>query len=355
MTKKLLLVLLGLLLATAVFAAGGQEEEEPMADEAMEEEEMAMDEGWRPDKPIQIIVPWSAGGSTDQMARVTAGVLEPVLGQPVVVVNQPGASGSVGTAGALEAPHDGYTWAAGAASDLGAYQLRGLLDTTWDDWVLFLTVANVAVVSVNPDTPYEDFGDLLDAFARDDANIPVATAGQLSAGHNAMLSIEKYADISWRHVTYEGGNPAVIATVAGETQVVPQLAVEQTDMIRGGRLRPLAVLDDSPLRVDGYGEIPPVTNWLPDYAPAPNYFGIWVPADAPEEVIEAFGEIWDTTIANSEELAAYAAARGAVFDPSWGDEARADAMPFLSQVAWTLHEAGEAMMSPEELGIPRPE
>lgn len=344
MVRRLAFFMVLFFVAGFAFATGAQEEETAVSDDM-----------WKPDKPIEIIVPWSAGGSTDQVTRVTAGVLEPLLGQPVVVVNQPGASGSVGTKNALDAAHDGYTWTSGAAADLGAYKVRGLIDTTLDDWVLFLTVANVSVVSVNPDTPYEDFGDLLDAFAKDGAEIPVATAGQLSAGHNAMLSIEKYADLSWRHVTYDGGNPAVIATVAGETEVVPQLAVEQADMLAGGRLRALAVLDDEALELEGYGTIPPITDWIPDFTPAPNYFGIWVPKDAPQEVIDTFGELWDTAVADSEELRQYAAERGAVFAPSWGEEAVQDAMPFLSKVAWTLYDAGEAEISPDEIGIPEPE
>ena len=74
---------------------------------------------WKPTKPITVIVPWSAGGSTDQVTRVCAGILEDSLGQKMVIVNQPGASGSVGTKGAMDAAHDGYTWASGAAADLG--------------------------------------------------------------------------------------------------------------------------------------------------------------------------------------------------------------------------------------------
>jgi tripartite-type tricarboxylate transporter receptor subunit TctC len=117
---------------------------------------------WQPEQPITIIVPWAAGGSTDQVTRVVAGELEDALGQSVVIVNQPGASGSVGTKNAWDAPHDGYTWAAGAASDLGTYPVLGMLDHTLDDWRLYLDVANVAVVGVNPDTPWQDFGQLLD-------------------------------------------------------------------------------------------------------------------------------------------------------------------------------------------------
>jgi tripartite-type tricarboxylate transporter receptor subunit TctC len=311
-------------------------------------------DGWQPNKPITIIVPWGAGGSTDQVTRVVAAELEEPLGQKVVIVNTPGASGSVGTNEALMAQRDGYTWAAGAAADLGAYKVKDLLDTTWDDWVLYLNVANVSVIAVNADEPYQDFGQFLDALKSNPGQIAVATAGQLSAGHNAMEAIRALTGISYKHVTYDGGNPAVIATVAGEAVATAQLAVEEADMLRGGRLRALAVLDNKPLNLQGYGAIPPITQWIPDFESAPNYFGIWVPADAPAEVIETMGEIWDTTIANSEALAAYAAERGAVFDPAWGDAAIAKAMPFLQQVAWNYYDGGQATIRPDSIGIMRP-
>ena len=120
-------------------------------------------QNWKPTKPINLIVPWAPGGSTDQVTRITASELEPLLGQKVVVVNQPGASGSIGTKNALEAPKDGYTWTAGAAQDLGTYPVLGMLDTRITDWHLFLNVANVATVGVNPATPYQSLQQLLDA------------------------------------------------------------------------------------------------------------------------------------------------------------------------------------------------
>ena len=75
---------------------------------------------WKPTKPINIIVPWAAGGATDQMIRITAADLEEALGQKIVVLNQPGTSGSIGSKNALEAPKDGYTWTSGAPKDLGS-------------------------------------------------------------------------------------------------------------------------------------------------------------------------------------------------------------------------------------------
>jgi tripartite-type tricarboxylate transporter receptor subunit TctC len=302
---------------------------------------------------VTIIVPWSAGGSTDSVTRVLAGELEDALGQTVVIVNQPGASGSVGTTNAWQAPHDGLTWAAGAAVDLGSYPVLGMLDVPIEDWRLYLHIANVAVVGVNPDAGYEDMGALLAAMEENPGEIAVATAGVTSGGHNAMEAISAATGVEYRHVTYDGGNPAVLATVAGETDVTTQLASEQAEMIRAGRLIPLAVLADAPLNLEGYGEIPPITDWA-DVQTANNYFGIWAPADVPEEVFATMDQIWEEQISNSEALQEYAANRGAFFDPSYGEEAQEAARPILRQNVWLLWDGGQAENNPEEYGIERP-
>src|SRR5690606_32932468 len=101
---------------------------------------------WQPDRPINIVVPWAAGGSTDQVTRVMAAELEEALGTSVVVVNQPGASGSIGTTNVLNADMDGYTWAAGAVRDLGTYAVLDMLDTSVEDWHLYFGVSNTGVV-----------------------------------------------------------------------------------------------------------------------------------------------------------------------------------------------------------------
>lgn len=229
---------------------------------------LAQNYAWKPARPVTIIVPWAAGGSTDQVTRVTAGELEAALGQKFVIVNQPGASGSVGSKNALEAPKDGYTWAAGAAGDIGSYRVTGLLDTDLTQWHVFLSVANVSVVGVGANTPYKDFKEFIDALKVKGESIPIATAGVSSAGHNAMELLVKLTGVKYKHVTYEGGNPAAISVASGETHATLQLAVEQAEMIRGKRIRPLAVLAGKPLELEGHGSIPPVTNWLPKFSAA---------------------------------------------------------------------------------------
>ena len=206
---------------------------------------------WKPTKPINIIVPWAAGGATDQMIRITAGDLEAALGQKIVVLNQPGASGSIGTKNALEAPKDGYTWTSGAPKDLGSYKILGMVDTTVQDWNLYLHLALPTIVSVPVSSPYKDMKALLEAMKAKPGQVSVATAGVNSSGHTAIEQIVAATGVKYKHVTYDGGNPAVIATVAGETEVTTQLSSEQAEMIRGKRLRPLAVVGDKAIEIEG--------------------------------------------------------------------------------------------------------
>src|ERR1035437_7736137 len=309
---------------------------------------------WKPVRPINLIVPWAAGGSTDQVTRLAASEMEKSLGQTIVIVNQPGASGAIGTKSAFDAPRDGYTWTAGAAQDLGTYETLGTLKARITDWHLFLNVANIQVIGVNPKTPYHNAKELLDAMKARPGKISVATAGVTSAGHNAMELIAKVTGVKYRHVTYDGGNPAVVATVAGEAEVTTQLAVEQADMIRGKRLRPLATVSDKPLEIEGYGVIPPLSQTLPGFTAPANYFGIFIPKGVPDEVIKTVEKIWTENVAKSEALKKYAVSRGALFAPQYGEAAQKAVFPAIQANAWLLFDGGRARVSPDTVGIPRP-
>lgn len=313
-----------------------------------------MAQQWKPTKPINLIVPWAAGGSTDQITRVTAAEIEKVLGQKIIVVNQPGASGSIGTKNAWEAPKDGYTWAAGAAQDLGTYQALGMLDVPAKDWHLFLSVANIPVVGVGAGTPYQNMTQLLDAMKAKPGEVKVATAGVTSGGHNAMEAIARATGVKYRHVTYDGGNPAVVATVSGETDLTTQLAVEQAEMIRGKRIRPLATVSDRPLEIEGYGTIEPVSKFIPGFKSPANYFGIFIPKGVPADVVATVQKIWTDNIANNAAIKAYAVNRGALFGPVAGDAALAAAMPAIQANAWLLHSTGKTKVAPDTVGIAKP-
>ena len=309
---------------------------------------------WKPTKPVRIIVPLGAGGSTDQAIRAIAGDLEAALGQPVVVVNQPGGGGAIGTKSALDAPCDGYTWASGAVKDLGTYIITGTLETKVQDWHLYFDIANATLVSVNPNAPIQDFAAFLELMKKDPKKLSVAIAGIPSAGHSAIEAIKRAGGGDYKLVSYDGGNPAVIATVAGETLATPQLLSEQIEMIRAKKLRPLAALTPEDLVIEGYGTVPSVMKWLPKVSAQPIYFGIWAPKCVPKDVVETMNKVWKEKITTSKALKDYAFQRGQIVAPYYGEEAQKRAWPTIVDAAWGLQEGGKAKVSPDKVGMPRP-
>jgi tripartite-type tricarboxylate transporter receptor subunit TctC len=254
----------------------------------------------------------------------------------------------------MEAPKDGYTWTAGAPKQVGTYPLLGMINSKLDDFHLFLSVTLVSVVGVNPNTPYQSLPQLLEAMKAKPGGVTVATAGNTSSGHFAMEAISRATGIKYRHVTYDGGNPAVVATVAGETELTTQLSTEQSEMIKAKRLRPLAVVGDQPLEFEGVGKVPAITQWVPNLPKVYTAFGILIPKGVPLEVVETVEKLWMDRVANSEAFKKYAAQRGALFTPAVGKQAHDMVWPTVISDAWLLQEAGMAKISPEQIGIPKP-
>ncbi|RYF65051.1 MAG: tripartite tricarboxylate transporter substrate binding protein, partial [Comamonadaceae bacterium] len=159
---------------------------------------------------------------------------------------------------------------------------------------------------------------------------------------------------TYKHVTYDGGNPAVVSTLSGETQVTTQLAAEQTDMIRAKKIRPLAVVSDKPLVIEGYGTIPPLSQFVPGFTDPINYFGIFIPKGVPPEVTQTMNAMWTNQVAKGDALKKYAESRGAVFSGASGEDAQKLVFPAIQSYAWVQQAAGKAKVSPDTVGIAKP-
>ncbi|HEX7928410.1 MAG TPA: tripartite tricarboxylate transporter substrate-binding protein [bacterium] len=308
---------------------------------------------WKPSKPINLIIPATSGSPPDQVTRLAIGELEEALGGKVAIVNQPGNNGVTGTRNVVNGPRDGYTWGAGSVTDLGMAKVSGLAETSLDDWNVFLLVATAPVVSAAAATPYKDFGDLLQTFKEKPNTVRVATAGGASIAQQTIDMIRKQVPFQYKAVSLDDGKPSVFATVGGEADVLAQMAPDQVDMLRTHRLRALAVVSDQPLTIEGYGDVPPVSQWVQGFTNPPNYLGLWVHKNAPAEEVEAINAIWKDKIANSEKLKKYAASRGAYFTPYVGDDAKSRVMVSVQHAAYLLHDAGKSKMDPAKAGIQR--
>ncbi len=309
---------------------------------------------WKPNKPLRIIVPWGAGGSTDQLVRTLAGDLEDALGQKVVVVNQPGGAGAVGTKAAFDAPKDGYTWTAGAAKDLGTYGVTGALNTHLKDWHLFLGTVNYTLLSVHPDSEFQSVDAIVKAMNGNPSSVTIATGGINSSGGASAEALKAAAGGDYKMVTYDGGNPAVKAAVSHETEITTQLVAEQYEMLRAKKLKPLAAFTPTAVSLPGIGDIPSITQFLPKAKVGAVNFGIWAPKGIPQDVVDTMTEIWNTKIKSSERLAKYAASKGLGVNVVSGDMAYQQAFPTTQINAWQIHDGGKSKVSPDSIGIPRP-
>ena len=125
-------------------------------------------------------------------------------------------------------------------------------------------------------------------------------------------------------------------------------------MIRGKRLRPLAVIGNKTLEIEGYGTIPPLSEAVPGFTAPANYFGVFIPKGVPDEVIQTLDKIWAENIKDNEALKRYAVNRGALFLPLTGDAAQKAVFPAIQANAWLMAEGNKAKVSPDTVGIPKP-
>jgi tripartite-type tricarboxylate transporter receptor subunit TctC len=310
-------------------------------------------EGWIPQQSIQIFVPSGKGDATDQLVRILAEELESELNQKIIITNKPGRAGSLATEKVLLAPADGYTWLAGAASDLGTYQLTGKLDTKIQDWHVYLAASQTLVISANPDSKYLTFNDLIADMRSGGDDLTVGTDGYTSSSHMIFEAIRQKVGGAYRLVSHSKGKQAVRSTVSGETLVTTQFISEQKELLGKKRLRPLAVVSADPIEVDGVGVIEPVNKWISNFDVSPVYVGLYMPRGVPYNVINTLNHIWKTRIANSKALSKHVNSNGAETSIAVGPEAQAMVWPSIQHAAWIYYDGGIAKISPDTLGIPR--
>jgi tripartite-type tricarboxylate transporter receptor subunit TctC len=237
-----------------------------------------------PEKPITLIVPWAAGGSTDILARVLSEGLTQSLGQSVIVENRSGASGNIGTTFVARAKPDGYTLLVGSMS---THTMNQALYSSmpFDGVKDFTPIAELALVTntmvVHPSVPAANLKEFIAYLKANPDMVTYASAGQGSTNHLSAALFEKAAGVKMTHIPYRGGAPAVMDTVAGRTQVLFSAGTQTLPHVQTGKLKLLAVTEESrsPLLPD----VPTVAETLPGYELSV-WYGAFGPAGMPPEL-----------------------------------------------------------------------
>lgn len=234
-----------------------------------------------PDKPITMIVPWAAGGSTDQTARVLAKAAEATLGQSIVIINKPGASTTIGMAELASAKPDGYT--IGTLSSSGyliSLQGRELPFHPIDGFSYISYYGdNLIGVAVLADSPIKSLKDLLDAGKKDPGKFKYGTAGIGTTQHLTAEALQRTSGAKFVHIPQNGSAASMPALLGGHVDFLTETSV-WAPFVESKQVRLLAVT--TPGRSPSYPDVPTMTEL--GYKSLRSVQAIIAPAGLPEPV-----------------------------------------------------------------------
>jgi tripartite-type tricarboxylate transporter receptor subunit TctC len=195
-----------------------------------------------PDRAIQIVVPYTPAGTVDLLARALGARLTAAWGQPIVIINRPGAGGSVGAESVAKSAPDGYTLLISTNSplttNLALYPSLGY-EPQRDFEPVILAGENSLVLAANPKLPVKSVKDLIELAKTKPGELNAATSGNGSTAHLSLATFNKQAGVLITHVPYRGGLPSLTAAIAGEVQLVFSDIVPAMPQIRDNRLTAL--------------------------------------------------------------------------------------------------------------------
>jgi tripartite-type tricarboxylate transporter receptor subunit TctC len=237
-----------------------------------------------PQRPVRVVLPYAPGGSTDATARLIAMPMTQSLGQPVVVENRPGATGTIGAAEVARAPKDGYTLLVdGAAHGSNHALYRNLpFDYARDFIPVSQLTVSPQILAVHPSLPVRSLSELVTLAKKEPGTLSYGTPGNGSAGHLACAALAWHAGIDVTQVAYRGGGPAVQDLLANQIGFTFASVSAALALVQEGKLRALAV--SSLERVGPLPEVPAVAETYPGFD-INEWAGLYAPAGTPEPVV----------------------------------------------------------------------
>jgi tripartite-type tricarboxylate transporter receptor subunit TctC len=246
-------------------------------------------QGAWPSRPVRVIVPFTPGGATDGMARVTAAKLTEKLGQPFVVENRPGANGAVGGIFVSQAAADGYTFCFSAS--IQAMARLVMRNPGYDPITDLLPVARVGegplLLVLNGARPQQTLAEVVAAARANPRDWSFAVSSLGAAGHLATIEFIRQVGVDITQVPYRGTAPALTDVVAGNVQMMFDPILATLPQVRTGRVRGLAIT--APTRSQAAPEIPTAAEAGMPGLDIQSWWGLWAPRNLPPEIIARIG------------------------------------------------------------------
>lgn len=310
-----------------------------------------------PKKDIQGTIMWAAGGACDNVSRGIVPYLQEQMGTTFVMTNRAGAAGGISMQYVHEQPADGYNILFGAENPQVA-KVMGTSELDYSDFIpldIFCTSAGVVVV--NKDSKYNTINDLVDDLLANPGKLNAATTGPGGLPQVLVSMMESVNGTEANVVVFDGEGPCITALMGGHVDYTAVTVSACAEQIRAGEVKALAVMYDSPLTAEGLTDIPVITDVYPDYdkyMPWGPFYGAFVKADTPQEIVDYLTEQFDVAMRRSE-IDEMLKNLGTIPVNLTGEDAREFVDKYRSTTSWLLYEAGAAQKSPEEFGIEKPE
>jgi tripartite-type tricarboxylate transporter receptor subunit TctC len=307
-----------------------------------------------PERDIQGIIMWGAGGATDTVARAIGPHAEKLLGRTIVMQNRAGGAGAISTAYVGSQPSDGYTVLFGAENPQ-LHKVMGLAQTDYAEFYPVNIIARgIAVVVANTNTPWKSLKELVEDAQKRPGAIKMGSTGPGGLPHVVGAMLNNVAKFRVTAIPFDGEGPGLTALQGGHVDFMPVGLSAAAEQIKAGRVKVLAVVNAEP--VASLPGVPAITADFPDFArylPWGPFYGVFVKRDVADPVKAKLVDAFRQAAANPD-FAANMVGRGNVMMNISGAEADAFLKKWQSVTAWTLHEAGATKRSPEEFRIPKP-
>lgn len=239
-----------------------------------------------PERPINMVVPFAVGGNNDVSGRIIAQAMSKGLGQTVIVDNKTGAGGTIGASYVAKAQPDGYTLgflsSGPLASSVSLYKNMPY-DSLKDFIPVARTTTSPSVLVVNPSVPANTLEEFITYLKAHPKSVNYGTSGVGSSPHLAGVLFEQMADVEMTVVAYRGGNQVNTDLLAGQIQASFSPILEAVPLIKGGKLKALAVTSEqrSPLLPD----VPAIAEQFPGYQLI-TWNGVVAPAGTPPAIVQ---------------------------------------------------------------------